>query len=188
MAHYKKGKNFACDEYETPPSTLDMILEELNQDEVYVWEPFRGSGNSTNYMRSKGFKVTNGDFPEDFFKHATLPTIPEDEILIYDPEGKVIGQRKLVVVTNPPYSIKREVIQKFKELGIISLALLIPVGTIFAKYWTQTFPQDSNQMITHIGRCKFLHPISHEPIKGSASFDVCWISNNMNLSKDLQYK
>ena len=71
-----------------------MMLTHLDPAIHYVWEPFVGSGHSTRYMKSKGFQVTNGD-NEDFFQQ-TVPNPP--------------AGMKLVLVSNPPFSIKREIV------------------------------------------------------------------------------
>ena len=59
------------DQYETPPATLDMILDKLDPGRHHIWEPFPGTGHSTRYMKSRGFDVTNGDHPDLF--HQLLP-------------------------------------------------------------------------------------------------------------------
>jgi hypothetical protein len=173
MSHYSKStkKN---DDYETPYRVLDMILDELDPQKVIIWEPFKGSGYSTEYMKSKGFFVTNGEF-EDFFKHEKPPILGLEDMT-------------LVVVTNPPYSIKKEILQKFKDLGIDKIALLVPIGTVFCNYFTKLFPQDNFQIIFHTGRVKFLDPATHQKVKGSCSFDVAWVCNGLNLKKNIQYK
>lgn len=166
---------FDKDCYETSHKTLDPILNALDPKRYYLFEPFPGSGYSTEYMRSKGFIVTNGDHA-DFFNHTKLPSIPEG----------VEGQ-ELFLVTNPPFSSKKKVMLKLKELGVENMALLLPSGTLFLKYWPVVFPQENFQVLFKQGRCKFLNPNTHELIKGSCSFDVCWATHNLNLTKSISY-
>jgi hypothetical protein len=172
------------DDYETPGRVLDMILDELDAKKVYIWEPFKGSGHSTEYMRKKGFKVTNGYY-DDFFAHKTLPTIPEDNEVFFDEAG---NSRELVVVTNPPFSIKKQILEHFKTLGVCKIALLLPVGTLFTMYWLNLFPQEQFQVVFHTGRCKFIDPVTNSITKGTSSFDIAWLCHGLSLKKDIQYK
>lgn len=163
---------FGKDEYETPTYALDMILNELDPSEWQIWEPFRGSGFSTEHMRKCGFEVTNGAH-EDFFDHTEIPYINR--------------AKKLAVVTNPPYSRKKDILYKLNDLKVDHLALFVPVGTISCEYFGDLFQQKKLQVIFHSGTCKFLHPTTHEPL-GKAGFDLAWFSVGLDLQRDVQYK
>lgn len=111
------------DECETPEVMLDRILDHLDSNKIVIWEPFVGTGRSTRYMQSRGFQVVNGDHP-DFFE-MSLPIVPEDKILM--------------LVSNPPYSIKHLVIEhleKLDPLGQMPIALLVPINVIISRYFT----------------------------------------------------
>lgn len=172
------ARAFDPDCYETPGYVIDAILSRLDPTRNYIFEPFAGSGFSTRYMREKGFVVTNGDHT-DFFMHETAPSIPR--------EASERGAVDMVMVTNPPFSKKKQILEKFKALNITKMALLLPPGTLFLKYWVELFPQNNVQLILHQGRIKFLHPETNLPIKGSCSFDVTWITSNLNLPQDIAY-
>lgn len=167
-------QGFGKDDYETPQSALDMVLDELDPTKVCIWEPFAGTGYSSNYMRSRGFVVTNG-VHEDFFDHVTIPPSPFQHL-------------DIVVVTNPPFSKKRKILEKFHELGVTRIAILLPVGSVFLKYWRELFPMQNFQIIIHRGRCKFLNPTTSLPIKGTCNFDCSWFLSNLNLPNDITFK
>lgn len=164
---------FTPDEYETPTYVLDMVLEELDPTKWTIWEPFPGSGHSTRYMRLKGFSVTNGDH-DDFFQHSVTPAPCK------------IGH-KVVVISNPPYSKKKEIMQKLKDLGVMHIALFLPVGVIARRYFAETFPSIGNQFIFHRRTCSFLHPESKESM-GPASFPLMWVTCGLNMSKNIMHK
>ena len=166
---------FDNDSYETSHATLDVVLDKLDASKHYIFEPFRGTGYSTEYMRQRGFLVTNGDHT-DFFAHETRPKPPAG--------GENLT---LFVVSNPPFSKKEQILRKLQELGIQNIALLLPSATVSNKYWRKYFPHNNFQIIINEGRCKFLNPITHEPIKGSCSFTVFWCLNNFNLPYDINY-
>ena len=166
---------FDKDSYETSHETIDVVLNKLDPTKHYIFEPFPGTGYSTEYMRRRGFIVTNGDH-SDFFKHTTKPTVPRgaESLTLY-------------VVTNPPFSSKREILKKLKDLNIRNLALLLPSATVSNKYWEEYFPHDNFQIIINRGRCKFLNPVTHKPIAGSCSFTVFWCLNNFHLDEPISY-
>lgn len=175
--NHTKGRKarFDKDTYETSHETLDAVLKHLDPSKHYIFEPFPGTGYSTDYMRQCGFIVTNGDF-KDFFQHERKPQAPLG-----------VANRIMYVVTNPPFSKKRDILEKLKELKIDNLALLMPSSTISNKYWRDFFPQNNLQIIVNTGRCKFIHPETHIPISGSCSFTVTWFLHNFNLSHDITY-
>ena len=174
---YAKTKSiqFDKDDYETSHSTLNAVLSKLDPLKHLIFEPFPGTGYSTMYMQQCGFRVTNGDYC-DFFQHCTPPRHPAGT------EGM-----EMFVITNPPYSKKKDVLKKLKDLGLRNLALLLPSGTVSNKYWRQYFPQDNFQLLINIGRCKFLSPETHKPLTGSCNFTVFWCLNNFRLKNDISY-
>lgn len=172
-SNFSIEQGFSPDQYETPGYVFDMILEELDPRQWTIWEPFPGSGHSTRYISSRGFSVTNGDH-SDFFEHSTIPTPCKAE-------------QKVVVVSNPPYSKKKEIMQKLKDLGVIHIALFVPVAVMARRYFAEAFPQMRNQIIFHQRACSFLHPVSHKSM-GKASFPVMWVTCGLNMSRDIMHK
>lgn len=180
MAHYwrneTKSKRFLADEYETPYKVLDMVLEQLDPNKYFLWEPFKGTGRSTEYMRNRGFDVTNGDH-DDFFQQ-TIPKPP------------IYSKKALVIVSNPPFSKKKEILEHLKKLGIQKFALLLPVGTLFTKYFAELFPKSTEtQLILPQGRVQFIDPLTQQAYKGSScSFDVVWICIGLGFLSTIDYK
>jgi hypothetical protein len=99
----------------TPPELLDRGLNFVNKDTDVLWEPFVGDGSSTEYLRSKGFTVINGNDP-DYFKQKK-PTVPE---------GK-----RLVFFSNPPFSKKHQLLKSLLQHEIDDFILLLPLGSLF---------------------------------------------------------
>jgi hypothetical protein len=159
-----------CDTYETPIRSLDMLLTHLDPTVHYIWEPFAGSGHSTRHMRQAGFEVTNGDDP-DFFEQS-VPVAPE-------------GLR-LVLVSNPPFSKKQEILRHLAALGVHDVALLLPAAVLFTKYFFEFSLKHHVQLVVHSKRCSFLNPDTGKAA-GSASFDVVWICVGLGLPRDLNF-
>lgn len=159
------------DLYETPGTSLDKILCCLDPRVHYIWEPFVGTGHSTRYMREKGFQVTSGSHP-DFFQQHTIPTAPE---------GMVV-----VLVSNPPFSLKKEIMKRVEELGLERLALLIPAAALFTNYFQEFKRYKDVQMVVHTRRCSFLDPDSGKP-NPPAPFEVAWFCFGLNLPRDIYF-
>ncbi len=156
------------DLYETPTETLDMVLDHLDPVKHYIWEPFRGTGHSTRYMsEQRGFRVTNGDDP-DFFQQ----TVPFREGMT------------TVLVSNPPFSLKQQILKHLFAKGFYNIALLLPAPVLFTKYFRAYCSVYPVQIIVHTKRCTFLDPSTGKKC-GPASFDVVWICIGLSLPRDL---
>ena len=79
------------DDYETPKEAWEAIAHLIPRDKV-VWEPFYMNGKSGEYLRELGFNVIHEN--EDFFQH----------------------NKGDIVVSNPPFSKKKEIIKRLVEL------------------------------------------------------------------------
>jgi len=163
--------NPESDKYESPPRSLDMILDLLDASKHHIWEPFKGSGHSTMYMRSKGFEVSNGNDP-DFFKQS-VPNPSEN--------------KELILVSNPPFSIKRQILLHLKKIEFNKIALLLPAPVLFTLYFREFAMEHKVQIVIHTKRCSFLNPCTLEPCRTSASFDCLWITTNLSLENDINF-
>lgn len=144
------------DDYETPLSAWKLIAPYLPKDKV-LWEAFYGSGASGEHLRSLGFEVIHEDI--DFFVHD---------------KGDLI-------VSNPPFSQKKRILHRLKELDK-PFVLLLPASVLGTKMLADLFP-DIQVVVPH-GRISFVK--NGEQTKGVwfATFFYCW---KMNLPKDLVF-
>lgn len=150
----KKGYT-ANDEYYTPKDEWEKIKDYLPKDKV-IWEAFRGDGKSAEHLRSFGCNVVCED--EDFFT----------------------ANRGEIVVSNPPFSKKKQVLQRLLELNK-PFILLMPYEVLFYKY-LQPFLDDI-QLIVPKKRIQFLHEGSLVKFNYDCAF-FCW---KMNLPSSLLF-
>ena len=136
------------DNYETPYSALDLILEKIDKTLV-IWEPFYCTGRSGEYMKSKGYTVIHEI--RDFFTYE-----PD----CYD-----------VIVTNPPYSKNAEVLSRLEKLGK-PFSILVPVTTICTQSFTRRFASDFSLVIPD-RRVQF---IKDGVVQKNCSFASVWVS------------
>ena len=144
------------DEYETPYSAWESINEYLPKDKV-IWEAFMSSGLSGEHLRSLGCNVIHQK--EDFFETN---------------HGDVI-------VTNPPFSKKKQVLHRLKQLNK-PFILLLPASVLGTKMMSELFPDI--QIIIPKGRISYIINGSQSKSVWFASFFYCW---KMNLPKDITF-
>lgn len=150
----------------TPGYALDPLRPFLRRS-WRIWEPAAGRGHLVRELRRTGFDVV-----------AT-------ELALLDPTERVCGpeigygidfftslaQSFGVIVTNPPYSIKPEWIQRCYQVGR-PFALLVPVETIGSNQVQRMMESYGAELLLLDKRVNF-----HMPNKGdggSAQFPVLW--------------
>ena len=161
MKKLKIQMNGRTDEFFTPEYALKPLLPFLNKDWV-IWECAWGKGALATHLENKGFKVIGckeQDFLTDLInKHA------------FD-----------IIITNPPYSLKGEFLERCYELGK-PFALLMPLTTLEGIKRGALFKKYGIQLIIPNRRINFITPSG----KGSGAwFQVAWFTWGLNLPKDL---
>lgn len=144
------------DTYETPLSAWEIIAPYIPKDKV-IWEAFYGTGASGHHLRSLGFQVIHEN--EDFFEHD---------------KGDII-------VSNPPFSKKKAILTRLKELNK-PFAILLPASVLGTKMLSELFP-DIQVVVPH-GRISFIKNGTQTNAVWFASFFYCW---KLGLPKDLVF-
>ena len=124
-----------------------------------IWSPFYCDGKQKEYFSDMGFNIYHED--KDFFTYEP----------IYD-----------IVIDNPPFSKKKEVLKRLKELNK-PFIIICPSMMLSYKYFQQDF-KDHIQIIIPEKRINFKHLNSNKNNYSPpfASFYFCW---KMNLEKDI---
>ena len=147
------------DEYYTKKESWTDIAQYLPRDKV-IWECFYSErSRSAEYLRELGFDVVYK--PVDFFEEN-------------------LGD---ILVSNPPFSKKKEVFARLKELGK-PFVMLVPTNTIHTKYFTETFHDEQIQLIMPWRKRQFDSPIYNLHPRG-CSFNTLYVCYKMNLPKDV---
>lgn len=112
MSYDKKSEQ--NDEFMTSKELLEKayLLIPNNLKSELIWEPFPGNGQSSNFFRKKNKIVTNGNF-ENFFL-----------------ENK---KQSNLLITNPPFSKKWEVLFRLCELKPETMIILFPMFSLTAE-------------------------------------------------------
>ena len=116
-------KNKKNDDWNTPNWVWDCLNEYIPKDKI-IWEAFYGNGNSGEYLKKLNNNVIHQDI--DFFKNY--------DNLIYD-----------IICSNPPFTLKKKILQKLKELEK-PFMLLVPLDTIDRQYFQKIFSNDLDKL------------------------------------------
>ena len=141
------------DDYTTPKEAFEFIFKHIPRDKI-VYDPFFCEGDSGKFMKELGINCIHED--SDFFTND----------ISFD-----------IIVTNPPYSIKKKVIDKCLSLKK-PFALLLPVETI-------------ERLYLHNVQFTLLIPKKRYSFKygnGNPPFKTCWFLFGFNLSKQIIYE
>tara|TARA_R100000541_G_C1873560_1_gene81255 strand:+ start:17 stop:523 length:507 start_codon:yes stop_codon:yes gene_type:complete len=164
MATYLDFEPSKHNDFMTPSYVWEQINDYIPKDKV-IWEPFYGDGESGKDLTNLGCSEVIHE-QEDFFENN---------------KGEV-------VVSNPPFTIKKEIIQRLVELDK-PFILIMPVSTMCYKY--SRVLKNHIQIIIPPKRIKFkrydkaTQTIYKEWEKHSAAFDCVYYCYKMNLPQDI---
>jgi len=145
------------DNYITNKEDWERIKEYIPKDKV-IWSPFYCDGKQKEYFEEMGFNIIHED--EDFFENN---------------KGDII-------IDNPPFSKKKEILMRIKELD--KPFILVCPSVLLVYKWFQEMFKDNLQIIIPYNRIKFRHleSINKNYTPPYASFYFCY---KMELEKDL---
>tara|TARA_R100001591_G_scaffold102058_1_gene108959 strand:+ start:372 stop:851 length:480 start_codon:yes stop_codon:yes gene_type:complete len=134
-------------------------IEHLIPKNKIIWSPFYCDGKQKEYFSEMGYDIIHED--KDFFTFNP----------VFD-----------IIIDNPPFSKKKEILKKLKELDK-PFILIAPSVLLCYKYFQDYF-KDDLQLIIPYNRIKFKHLDNDDKnyTPPYASFFFCY---KMNLEKDL---
>ena len=152
---FVKDKN--TDNYMTNKIEWERIKDFIPKNKK-IWSPFYCDGKQKEYFKEIGFDIIHED--EDFFKNN---------------KGDII-------IDNPPFSKKKEILTRLKELGK-PFILVCPSMMLSYKYFHELY-KDQIQILVPYKRINFRHIDSGKKNYSPpfASFYFCY---KLNLKKDL---
>ena len=162
MAGFHTKTFLKYDDYMTPETAWINIKDFIPADKI-IWEPFFGDGKSGEYLKKLGFNVIHEKL--DFFEN----------------------NKGDIVVSNPPFSKKKEVLTRLKQLDK-SFILILPASTITTQYIRQLFKNDNLQIIIPRRRIHFDKKVdgkTPENWKNACNFDCFYYCYKMYLNKDI---
>lgn len=155
----------SLDDYQTPSIPLNPLIPFLKKNWI-IWEPADGKGNLSGYLREReSFNVIGTDIlvGKDFLK--------------WNPK------RFDCIITNPPYSLKQQFLERCYELRK-PFALLLPLTTFETQKRQKLFRDFGVEIIFLPNRINFETPSG----KGSGAwFATAWFTNWLNIGQQLTF-
>ena len=148
------------DNYYTPRQAFEDIIDFVPSNKT-VYEPFVGSSRSGEFLQEllpNNKVIYNKEV--DFF-HNTFQ---------YD-----------LVVSNPPFSIAKQILTRLKELNK-PFILLLPASRLCTQYIRKLFKKNI-QIIIPKKRINFINSNNRR----ACNFDCLWYCFNLNLDSDINW-
>ena len=147
------------DDYMTPKSAWEAVKDYIPANKI-IWEAFYGNGDSGKYLTELGFNVIHENI--NFFAN----------------------NKGDVVVSNPPFTLKKEVIERLVSLDK-PFMLIMPSSTLNCKYFRESL-KDNIQIIIPPKRIQFSKLENGILIKNNkCNFDCFYFCYKMGLPRDI---
>lgn len=160
MASFNSKTFQVYDDYMTPKSAWENIKDFIPKDKI-IWEAFYGDGMSGQCLQELGFNVIHKSV--DFFQNN-------------------YGD---VVVSNPPFSKTKKILDRLFELDK-PFILILPSSKINTSYFRQ-YKDKGIQIIIPRKRIQFKKLVDGkiQESKSSCNFDCFYYCYKINLQKDI---
>ena len=164
MAGFHTKTFLKHDDYMTPKYVWENIKDYIPNDKI-LWECFYGDGVSGKYLTELGFNTIHE--PIDFFENN---------------KGDIL-------ISNPPFSKKKEVFTRLKELDK-PFILILPSSKINTQYFRENFKNSDSQLQIIIPRkriqfIKSVDGVIVENYKSQCNFDCFYYCYKIGLEKDI---
>lgn len=157
------------DNFQTPKEALGILLPYLKKD-WQIWECAWGSGNLYKFLIEAGFSVLGTDKNGEY--GHKLDFLTETMSFPFD-----------CIVTNPPYSLKDEFLERAYILDT-PFAFLLPLTALEGKKRGSLYKKYGIELLIPNKRINFITPSG----KGSGSwFQVAWFCWKLNLPNQLNF-
>jgi hypothetical protein len=165
MANFTNSTFLKHDDYMTPKSAWEDILEYIPKDKI-IWESFYGDGSSGNHLKELGLNVFHEKI--DFFT---------EEPPNWD-----------LIVSNPPFTLIKEVLQRLLILDK-PFILIMPSSKINTQYFRQWKDKGIQIIIPkkRINFTKLVNNIVPDNYKSSCNFDCFYYCYKIGLKSDITF-
>lgn len=152
-------------DFQTPKEALLPLLDYINKDMI-IWECAQGKGNLVKGLEDYGYNCIGTDVLEGY------------DFLTYEPDYYDC------IITNPPFSIKQQFLQRSYELGK-PFAFLLPLTTLETKKRQDLFKKYGVEIIFFDKRINFETP---NKVENSGSwFATAWFCYGLKIGKELNF-
>jgi hypothetical protein len=153
------------DDWQTPVNALEPLFIYLEKNWV-IWEPAQGKGYLTHGLTDRGFSVIGSDI------------ITGQDFLAWEPACKWD-----CIVTNPPFSLKQQFIERAYRLRK-PFAFLLPLTTFETSKRQALFKEFGIEVILFGTRIYFENKIGNV---GRPYFACAWFTNWLNIGSQISF-
>ena len=158
-------KGYSTDDFQTPPAALKPLTPYLKK-EWLIWECAEGEGNLTEALIKEGYNVIATDI------------LTGQDFLTYHPD------RFDCIITNPPYSLKQQFLERAYSLKK-PFAFLLPLTTLETTKRLYLFQKHGIEIIFLNERINFVMPRKKKQSK--SWFASAWFTNGLGIGKQLVF-
>jgi len=135
--HYTRRTK--ADDFYTPESAMVPAFLAWLSHYNRIWEPCSGQGHLVKMLRDRGHRVYEADIQNGLEYDVRFTYVPRDVDAI---------------VTNPPFSLRKEIVERFVTHHRKPFALLLPIQTLCQRWYEQY--KDDFVVIPITGRLTFV--------------------------------
>jgi len=174
-------KQGMSNDFQTPPEALEPLLTYLKK-EWWIWECASGNGNLASALRGIGYKVTESDILLPIEKLPIENSRLQADFIKCEIQPEFIFD---CIITNPPFSLKQEFLERCYLLGK-PFALLLPLTTFETKKRQELFKKYGLEVIFFDKRINFETP---NKVKNSNSwFATAWFTWGLKIGKEMTFE
>lgn len=159
MAGFHTKTFLKHDDYMTPRTAWENIQHIIPRDKL-IWEPFYGDGKSGVILKELGFNV------------------------IHDQDNFFENNKGDIVVSNPPFSKSKEVLNRLVELDK-PFILIQPSSKINTSYVRNLFNGHADKLQIIIPRKRIQFIKNGNDLQNKCNFDCFYYCWKMNLERDI---
>jgi len=153
------------DDFQTPPGAIVPLLPYISKDSI-VWECACGKGNLVRAFREREYECVGSD------------ALTGKSFFLYQPD------RYDVIVTNPPFSLKQQFLERAYALGK-PFAFLLPLTTFETQKRQSLFKKYGVEVILFDKRINFETPSGRG---GGSWFATAWFTHGLNIGNQLTFE
>jgi len=158
------------DTFQTPNYAIDLLIPFIPKEVEVIWECAVGGWKIGDRIIENGYDIIGTDIRKIHDRTEVYNFISGDSYSL---------PSDTMIITNPPFSIKRQFYEKCLEYNI-PFALLIP-----ADYsgWIIEAIQNGAEKIIPTRRIDYITPTGLQGKKSASAFHSMWLTRGLNLGK-----
>lgn len=161
MAGFHTKTFLQHDSYMTPKYAWSNIKHLIPSDKI-IWEAFWGDGKSGLHLEELGFNVIHDK--DDFFE----------------------SNKGDIVVSNPPFTKVKEILQRLVEIDK-PFILILPSSKINTQYVRNIFKDQGDKLQIVIPRKRIQFIKNGDELQNKCNFDCFYYCWKMNLERDITW-